>query len=194
MDKKQKDCLTRYVIWLNHGGAAAEDFRKLTDFVLAMARDKTPARDRYKASLAWARKTSRISQRLAEKYPTWREPVLSPKPGGMPFSAINMRFQERSRQHDLGACVARGHFEEILAAGLVLNIGRCKVETCRRYFWGKVGKFFCSDKCLRKEMRQTPSYKKNNAEHQRKHYDKYFRKKPRGRGRVSKQTRRRKSR
>jgi hypothetical protein len=44
---------------------------------------------------------------------------------------------------------------------------------------------------VRKHMRQTPQFKKRNAADQRRHYDKYFRKKPlaRGPGRGSKPAR-----
>lgn len=71
-----------------------------------------------------------------------------------------------------------GQFRRIVDAGLLLNIDRCKLASCRRYFHGRSGKRFCSDECARKAMRQTPEYKKKNAAHQKKHYDRYFRKKP----------------
>jgi hypothetical protein len=196
MDKMQNDramfCLERYVTWLNYGGAATEDFRKLTELAQAVAREESTGPNRQKAMLAWGRKTAPISRRIATQYPTFPDIVGSPKRGGMPFFS-SAPLRKRLRVNDLEACFAIGHFQELVAAGLLSNIGRCKLASCRRYFHGRTGKRFCSDECARKHMRQTPQFRKRNAEDQRKHYDKYFRKKPLARGPGSKQTPRRKS-
>jgi hypothetical protein len=187
-------CLDSYVRWLNYGGPAAADFRKLTDLATGMARDETiePER-RQKARMAWSRKTLPLWRKIARQYPIVDDLVLSIKPGDPPFVSSSP-LRERLRTHDLAACFAIGHFREILTAGLLSNMGRCQLESCGRYFYGRAGKLFCSEKCMRKNMRRTPQFRKRNARDQRKHYDKYFRnarRKPRGP--ESKQTRRRKS-
>jgi hypothetical protein len=183
--------LERYVTWLNSAGAAAEDFRKLTELAVAMVREERTASDPYEAMGRWQLKTYPISRRIEEKYPTYDSLVSPLEPGGKPFF-FTLPLRKRLRAHDATACSAKGYFRKIVAAGLLSNIGRCKIESCRRFFHGKIGKLFCSDKCLRKAMRQTPKYKQRNAGDQRKHYDKYFRAKPPARGSRSKQARRRK--
>src|SRR5580700_6489811 len=191
MDNTQNDrathSLDQFVIWLNHGGAAAEDFRKLTELAQAMARDARTGPGRHNARLAWHRKTTPISRRIATKYPTFDEIVLSLDPGGQPFFS-SAPLRKRLRTYDLEACFARGHFQELITAGLLSNIGRCKLESCGRYFHGRVGKLFCDAKCVRKHVRRTPQYRKRNAQDQRNHYDKYYRAKPLARGPGSKQT------
>lgn len=188
-------CLKHFVTWLNYGGAAADDFRQLTDLLKAMALDDTVGPERrHKARLAWSRKTLPLSRRIAKRYPIMDNFVLPLERGNPPFSSSEP-FRKQLQVNELAACNARGHLREIIAAGLLSKIGRCKLDSCRRYFCGRVGRLFCSDACMRKHMRHTPEFRKKNAEHQRAHYDKYFRKKPLTRGhRRNQQTRRRESR
>jgi hypothetical protein len=179
-------CLQYYVIWLNSGGPEAEDFRELTELIAKALREKSEkvkstADDRYKATLYWGRKTRPVIRRIAIKYPTVPEFCLPPTPGEKPFFSATPLRKDLRGTWDLEACYAFGYLQEIVAAGLLSNIGRCELQSCRRYFWGRIGRLFCSDQCMRMHMRQAPQYKKKNATYQRKYYDKNFRAKPRAR-------------
>jgi hypothetical protein len=184
--------LDRYVVWLNSRGDAAEDFRKLTELAQAMERLETPLptasltnrnknrlaseyiQSRHKAMMALELKAQPICRRIATKYPSFSDLVGSRKPGGKPsFSRTPLRKNLRGTW-DLTACFAFGHLERIIAAGVLGRIGRCKIESCGRYFHGRVGRLFCSEKCLRKHIRQTPEFRERNRRHQRNHYDKIF--------------------
>jgi len=183
--------LNRYVWWLNTPGAAAQDFRKLTELAQAMARleiarPNVPVtsrnrnrlisehiHSRHTAMLALERKAQPICRRIATKYLTFSELVGSRKPGGKPyFTRVPLR--KHLRVWDLQACFAFGYLEQIMNAGVLSRIGRCKIDSCRRYFHGRIGKLFCSEQCLRKHLRQTPQFKERNRKDQRNHYDKMF--------------------
>jgi hypothetical protein len=184
--------LNGYVSWLNAPGVAVEDFRKLTELTQAMARLEIPLPDvpitnrnrlrlaserisnRHKAMLSLEQVTQPICRRIAKKYPTFSSIVGSRKAGGVPFFERVPLREDLRGTWDLQACYAFGYLERIINAGVLGRIGRCKVESCRRYFHGRIGKLFCSDKCLRKHLRQTPQFKKRNREDQRNHYDKIF--------------------
>ena len=120
-------CLEHYVTWLDLGGAAAEDFRELTELLIKAAQDKSTVRERYKASLHWKRKTDPVIRRITTKYPTFPGFALGLKPGDAPFFSAEPIRKDLRGTWDLTACHAFGELQEILAAGLLLNIGRCKL-------------------------------------------------------------------
>jgi hypothetical protein len=197
--------LKEYVYFLNYGGVAAKDFRKLTELAAQLAtqplRDKALKAYRHKsgamayrhtAVMAFIRKTGPLLRRIARKYPSYDHlMVAGPRAGGA-LSCHTVPFRS-VRDSEFYASYAKADFRDIVNAGLLSRIGRCKLESCRLFFHGRIGKRFCSDKCARRQMRQTPQFKERNRKDQRKHYDKYFRAKSVARGPRSKRTRTRKS-
>jgi hypothetical protein len=173
-DNRTTFLLATYVAWLNYEGVAAEDFRTLTELAQCWAREASAGRYRRKEQMAWHRKTHPLCERITKKYPSVPHLLMTSPRSGAKLYVADIPRTKRARGREWEAWFAMSDFRKILDAGLLFNIGRCTLASCRQYFHGRIGKRFCSDECARKHMRQTPDYKKKNAEHQRAHYQKYF--------------------
>jgi hypothetical protein len=191
-----KGLSTDYVAFLNQKGVPARDFCKLTELLQAWTREQSTRRLKYREEKAWFRKTHPLCERFGKKYRSDRLPCLTDPSTGSKILFLDVpakKHKKRLSDRDVDGWYAWGHLQTIVNAGLLLNIGHCKLDSCGRYFYGRVGKRFCSDKHAREYMRRTPQFKERNRKDQRKHYDKYFRAKPLARGRGNKKTRSRKS-
>jgi hypothetical protein len=167
--------LERFLMWLNTEGAAAADFRKVTDLVVQRSIEKKSEWIEWKYLRAWDRKIDPICRRIDKEYPTYSVPFGPLTPGGRPYiDRRPVRKKFGPNDSDLEACFAKGHMFELFSAGMLGKIRRCEWQPCRLYFCGRVGKRFCSRACMRKHMRQTPEYRKKNREHQKAFYERYF--------------------
>jgi hypothetical protein len=131
----------------------------------------------YRAKQRWNRKIAPICRRIAERFPAYSVPILLSDTETMrdtPYLDRQPLRKDLRHSYDLEACRAMDHLFELFSAGVLAKIRRCERRACRLYFCGRTSKRFCSRVCFRKNMRQTPEYKKKNAEHQRNHYNKYF--------------------
>jgi hypothetical protein len=176
--------LQRFLSWLNWKDAPVDDFRKLTDLIVKLSLEAQSGPLGYQAAVRWDRKIDPICRRIAQRFPTYSVPVLlreTRTTEDVPYIDRRPLRKDLRDSYDLEACFAIGYLFELFSAGMLGNIRRCEWQgvrgagrrpspPCRRYFYGRLGKRFCSGVCKRKNMRRTEKYQEINALHQKVHY------------------------
>jgi hypothetical protein len=184
MKNRPQFALERFLGWLNWKDAPADDFRKLTDLIMKMSLEAQNGPLGYQATLRWDRKIDPLSRRIFQRFPTYSVPCLIPDARtkeDKPYIERRPFRKDLRESYDLAACHAIDHLFELFSAGILGKVRRCEwrgtrgtgkrgAPPCRRYFYGRDGKRFCSAACKRKNMRQRPTYREINALHQRVHY------------------------
>jgi hypothetical protein len=185
MTKQQQNdlefALERLLDWLNWEKAPVDDFRKLTDLLVNRSLEVGSGPLEYQAVVRWDRKIEPICRRIFQRFPTYSVPIFitDTRTGkGMPYIDRRPLRKDLRDSYDLSACFAIGHLFELFSTRMLGNIRRCEWQgvrragrrpspPCRRYFYGRLGKRFCSEACKRKNMRRTEKFQEMNALHQR---------------------------